>query len=417
VNVASRAWSRLAAISAALVVSSCSDAPREPVVQFPPPEGVDPFTYYCRTPDGSVRDGIVQDSTLPPPNTSGLNPADYERSQPYPEAIALQDINMKMRPGFWRQTYHKALEEFLNDPPVAWNTRGLARLAGGESFDDMVAQQGPLSQAVNLVEHQGFVDCKAATYNYSVSFWIRRDVRDLVPESVLQPVDDGYRRLLELLIRNGIDRGQPIIINTNTDLVQQLASDPQLRERLQARMHENADQVDNLRTLAPDVWSFLQLLKGSTDSIFPFPTGEYRLSGEMSYALDLTVEQLLALRRRGDRYRVTVRGFSDARPVRTGITYDGGANLGIGAQEVQPFGARNGRAGVIRSNLELSIARGYSGAEQVARSFRERIESNEDFQRNIEVLYSGGGAVEGQVLDVNRRIDLIIEVVRAEGPQ
>ncbi|HEX2218012.1 MAG TPA: hypothetical protein VHG35_04365 [Gemmatimonadales bacterium] len=381
---------------------------------------MDPFTYYCRNEDGRATGGIVRDSTLPSPNTSGLNPVDYVRSHPYPDAISLQELNMESRPEFWRRVYHDGLSAFLNERPVSWNTSALAALAGADSaFDDMLAQRGSLAQAVNLVDHQAYVDCRAATYNYTVSFWIRRDIRDLIPENIREPVDEGYRRLLDALIRDGIDRREPIVINTHIDLVQELASDPALRDRLRERMSENPEQVDGLKALLPDVWSFLQLLKGSTDSIFPFPTGEYRLSGEMSYALDLATEQLLRLRQPGDRYRITVRGFSDARPIRSGIAYSGGADLGLRPMEVRPFSLEGGRSGsgFIRSNLELSVARGHSGAEQIAQSLRERVTSSEDRRRNFEVLYSGGGAVAGQVLDVNRRIDLVIEVQRPEsGP-
>ena len=121
----------------------------------------------------------------------------------------------------------------------------------------------------------------------------------------------------------------------------------------------------------------------------------------MSYIIEQIVRRFLRRpEAESPRFDLVVKGYTDATPVRE-IAYDGACDITIRPNETAEIviaGHEGPSVSTIKSNSQLSIARGCEGA----RFARNLIPA----ARRIRVFYSGGDAIAGAPQDAYRGIEL-----------
>jgi hypothetical protein len=386
---------------------------RDPDEGPAPPVSQGLHDHYC-TNEEARRTGVVADTLIGAPNTRGLNPRNYARSREYEAPPrSLDDLRLDNVPLYREESFRSLLRQFLDEPRVAWDVRPLDSLAAREDvLEQLLRQSGDLARMVNVVDHRALVDCRAKVYRYFVSFWILKEPIRVLNEESYQVLESSADRIIRERLEAQGPNPDRVTINTDIDLVQPLLADAELRRRLRSSLRE--EDLEFLRTYVPGTWQFIQSLVGNTDSVFPFASGKYHVSGEMTYAVDLVVRTFARSRAPGGRYQIVSRGFADSDPIHTPIAYDGAANLRLGSLQIAPLADTVRGMGPIRTNQELSVARGYSGAVGIAAAIAAGITSEEE-RRTLEVFYSGGGPIQGPVRDSHRRIDIIILRLDPEG--
>jgi hypothetical protein len=369
---------------------------------------------FCRSKEAR-RTGVVADTTIPAPNTRGLNRRNYFISKEYGDTKSLDELRVDNLDDFREASFQRQLQRFLSEARVAWDARSLDTLAAKHDvYENLLRQVGGLARFVNIVDHHAEVDCRANVYRYRVSFWLLKDPLRAVNEEAFREIETHAGRIISGHFDAAGENPRQIVINTDVDLVQPLLSDTALRNQLRNSLRP--EDLALLRTYAPDTWQFLQSLIGNTDSVFPFQSGKYQLTGEMAYAIDLVMRTFLRRRVPGEEYQIISRGYADANPITRPIAYAGPANLGLGSSTTEPFSPDAvPRSVPIRDNQQLSVARGFAGAQGISSAFRSEISSAEE-RNTLQILYAGGGAIPGPIDERNRRIDIIM-LRKGEEPQ
>jgi hypothetical protein len=378
-----------------------------------PPLSQGLYDHYCTSREAR-RMGVVADTLIAAPNTRGLNPRNYARSKEYEApSKSLEDLRLDNAAEFREESFRTLLRQFLDEPRVAWDVKPLDSLAARRDvMEQLLRQSGDLARMVNVVNHRALVDCRAGIYRYFASFWILKEPARAMNERTYRVLDSSAERIIrERISAEGANPDQ-VIINTDIDLVQPLLADEELRNHLRSNLRP--EDLEFLRTYVPGTWQFIQSLVGNTDSVFPFESGKYHVSGEMTYAVDLVVRTFVRSRTPGGRYQIVSRGFADANPIHTPIAYTGAANLRLSPDRIAPLTETARRPGPIGNNQELSVARGFSGAVGIEAALDAAVTSKEE-RGTFEVFYSGGGPILGPVRDSHRRIDIIIIRRDAEG--
>ena len=224
----------------------------------------------------------------------------------------------------------------------------------------------------------------------------------------MDTIDRIYDEKIEVLSRTG-----RVTINIYSDVFHELLGNEEFKRQLRQQLSKDArDSLTVLDYHDPPTQDFFRnLLEGPT-IIKSFGTGEYVLSGDMTYLLETFAHRFLQLRDIETNYRIVSKGFADIRPVKGEIIYDGWADLSLNQDEIMRLSMGQPRkgGGRISNNRMLSIARGYSGARIIHRILENQLVGEE--RETVRLYYSGGGEIGVAPLDAYRRIELVIRKER-----
>lgn len=367
------------------------------------------FQYYCKDQTAA---GEVDDQHVPSPNRQGLNPVNYVQSPPYTARELLSKLHFDTIDG-WRETkIREKLNHYLDLQRGEWFGGGTLKplLADKDLYKNLTLQTGDASKFIILYDHRAYADCVAGTYNYIVSFWIPKNPLLVFPEDlrglIETRIDAIVREKLGIL---GAERGGTAELNTH-DVLARLFRDRMLQKEFTNAITRIPYYETLLGLVDRSTRDFLERIRGSMPTVFPFRSGEYRLSGEMLYTLDAIVKTFLRTRDVTREYKIITRGYADSDPIKGYIRYDGDAEVRLEIGQIVPLSVsrRADHYDKLSSNLELSVARGYSGARLIDETIRGKIKNREEL-RSIGIYYSGGGAIPGPATDSHRRIDVIIQ--------
>jgi len=368
------------------------------------------YDLYCK--DQVPRKDKVTDDNVKDPIIRGLNADLYIKSQPYHDQILLENLSLQTLDDWRREKFKEKLDEFLSagTNETSWSVDNLRPLIDSESdlYNNLTERQGIISRFVVLYNHKAYVDCRAKTYNYEVSFWILKNSLMVFPEQVRRPIRAAVDSLLEPKFQR-LRREPSISINLYNDLFRAILDDAVLRHKVGKALRDAGIDLEILQYFDPGTRSLFDGILG-TKPISPFGSGKYTLTGDLFFLIETIVTRFLVLRDHGRRYKIVSKGFADANPIRPNpgyIQYDGNADLGKKIdQEVLYSESVQSHYDKITSNDQLSIARGCAGAEFIKRILTASLRGEE--LRSIEVYYAGGGVFPGTPQDIYRRIDITI---------
>jgi hypothetical protein len=252
-----------------------------------------------------------------------------------------------------------------------------------------------LASAVRVYEERAEIDCGSGAYNYSVEFLTPKNPLQILPYPVRSALEEAVDKVVGEAFGGAASSALTFRIGEIVDRIRKIlaANDAVLRE--------GSKPETALRLLHP---RFRELFPVSVARNYTFAVGEYRLSPEMSYIIEQIVRRFLRRpEAESPRFDLVVKGYTDATPVRE-IAYDGACDITIRPNETAEIviaGHEGPSVSTIKSNSQLSIARGCEGA----RFARNLIPA----ARRIRVFYSGGDAIAGAPQDAYRGIELRFE--------
>jgi hypothetical protein len=408
--------SRAVAVLAALAAAGCRGAGGA----APGPPSV--YDLFCKQRPAAR---AVPDPGLPRLNTAGVNERDYVYSRVYTTEIPFERLRVDNIAVYRERTLassrargdseivatvrrdsavYGALNELLKSPPVSWDPGETLRplVERPASVDALLARTGILSRFITMVHDTAVADCVAQVYRYSARFGVLRNPLLVLPEAARREYERQVVTIIAEKIHMLVTRGDTVTISTK-EIFDRLYGDPAFRRRMQALLA--AGDTSYLPYIGKAGRFFVQMLTEPTTRLFPFSSGAYAMSDDMAYTVQAVVDQLIERTSAGSHYAVITRGFADANVIRAPVRYVGAATLDLARDEVAPYRAGTLRQAALATNLELSIARGHAGAEQMSRMLRER---DGTAAGRFTFFYSGGGEVPGPVQDSYRRIDIVI---------
>jgi hypothetical protein len=332
----------------------------------------------------------------------------------YTESIALSELKVNEIEEWegkaleWRKmALTEMLERHLKSDRWYAHTNLKPLIRRSDFYENLVNRRGDISRFVVLYAHEAYFDCGNKSYNYSITFLTPRNPLLVFPEEIRDPLEEIVDRLFAEKLGT-LTTADAITINIYGDVFLEMLKDQDFKEKI-TRVFRRSKSISSeiLSYFDPATQKFFDDLLEERVEISPFGIGQYYPPGDVLFLLEVFAKRFLILRNRLHHYEVVCKGFADSRQIHGGIPYQGGSNLELRRNQPERFKETNGGSRSIRNNLQLSIARGYAGAEAISKVFDSEIEGEE--RESVEVYYAGGGKIDGRPLDVYRKIELTIK--------
>ncbi len=275
-----------------------------------------------------------------------------------------------------------------------------------ELYKNLVKRTGDISRFITLYEEEAYFDCNASTYNYRVVILTPKNPLMVFPEEIQSLIKKEIDSLFnEKIIQ--LKHQSHITIDIYNDIFIRLINNHEFIKRVK-KIFLNSEAVseDILEYFDPPTKSFFENIFGMEAQISPFGSGEYILSGDVSFLIEVFTKRFLRNIEYGRQYKIVSKGFADSRTIISNINYFDGANLALPKNNEEEIETASKNFKIIDNNIKLSIARGYSGADIINKILDEELVGEQ--RKNVKIFYSGGGAIPGPPHATYRRIDLII---------
>ena len=274
--------------------------------------------------------------------------------------------------------------------------------------DNLISGESNLRSIISIYDEKGVFDCENCQYRYQMVIQIPKDPVFRLPEEIRNLItrylrmDEDLRNLHYVNLEN---RGRLII--DLSSLVVNLSSNKDFSNELLPLVEKYRDV---LRYFDFETQEFIHESLG--EKIINFPIGEYRLNLISSLILDQVYAQYedIVNENPGRKYNITCIGYADQSRIRSPIHYSGSGAFSQNKQAIaiEDLGSFSAIAPDISSNVELSYARSFTGAEYTHR----KLQKNTNFMRNenLKVYFQGKG-VDPSATNrwKKRRIELHIE--------